>query len=66
MIKVCTWQIYLKYFMNGFEITGGKQNATSPYSEPGYNSSRDNGLLALYKDILDWTFAGLAFLQTRF
>jgi hypothetical protein len=58
-------RFYLKYLNNGFELTGGKYDITSPWTETGYNSSRGNGLSALYKGIEDWTFAGLVFLQTN-
>ncbi|MDR1975738.1 MAG: major outer membrane protein [Campylobacteraceae bacterium] len=58
-------RFYLKYLHNGFELIGGKYDITSPWTETGYNSSRGDGLSALYKGIEDWTFAGLAFLHTN-
>jgi hypothetical protein len=62
-IYVDRW--YFKYLISDFTITGGKQDLTSPWTETGFNSSRGNGLSALYKGISDWTFAGAVFLQTN-
>lgn len=58
-------RFYLKYLNSGFELIGGKYDITSPWTETGYNSSRGNGLSALYKGVQDWTFAGLVFVQTN-
>jgi hypothetical protein len=62
-IYVDRW--YFRYLVDDFTIIGGKYDITSPWTETGFNSSRGNGLSALYKGISDWTFAGLAFLQTN-
>ncbi|MDR1614738.1 MAG: major outer membrane protein [Campylobacteraceae bacterium] len=58
-------RFYLKYLINDFELIGGKYDIISPWTERGYNSSRGNGLSALYNGIQNWTFAGLVFLQTN-
>jgi hypothetical protein len=62
-IYVDRW--YFKYAIDNFSFTGGKQDITSPWTETGFNSSRGNGLSVLYSGIKNWTFAGLAFLQTN-
>ncbi|MDR2789533.1 MAG: major outer membrane protein [Campylobacteraceae bacterium] len=58
-------RFYLKYMANDFTVIGGKQDIYSPWTETGFNSSRGNGLSALYKGVEEWTFAAAAFSQTN-
>lgn len=58
-------RFYFRYTANGFAVTGGKQDITSPWTETGFNSSRGNGITALYNGVKDWTFAAAAFSQTN-
>jgi hypothetical protein len=58
-------RFYFRYIADGFTLTGGKQDVTTPWTETGFNSSRGNGLSALYSGIENWTFAAATFLQTN-
>ncbi|MDR2080671.1 MAG: major outer membrane protein [Campylobacteraceae bacterium] len=58
-------RFYLRYTANDFTVTGGKQDVYSPWTETGFNSSRGNGITALYNGVEDWTFAAAAFTQTN-
>lgn len=58
-------RFYFRYTANDFTFTGGKQDISSPWTETGFNSSRGNGVTALYKGVKEWTFAAAAFSQTN-
>lgn len=57
-------RFYFKYTLGGLDIAAGKQDIDTPWTETGFNSSRGNGLSALY-GVKEWTFAAAAFLQTN-
>jgi hypothetical protein len=58
-------RFYFKYALDALNVTAGKQDVSTPWTETGFNSSRGNGLSALYSGVKEWTFSAAAFLQTN-
>jgi len=56
---------WFKYSNKVFDITAGKIEVTSPWTDPTYGGDRGNGAIAFYKGVPGWTFAAAGFVNTN-